>query len=349
MNILLYSTQESGECMEDILPILLKLPFLKESSVLATIIHVEGSSYKKEGSCMLIEENGEQIGILSAGCLEEDVKCHVKQVWKQGESKLLIYDLRGESDIIWGQGAGCNGIMHILLEPLKEPLRNDLMQVKYYLDKGQSVFHLKRFDKDFKLLSNSYIPQDGAAFGDLSYLTDLPVFPNKSGLFYTEDLLPIFSHHYMPRPRVIVFGAGFDARPLENFAAQVGFEVIICDWRPHYCNKVNFPFASSLIVCFPREIDEKLDIKNGDFVVLMTHDFQKDKELLSILIDKNLSYLGILGPKERTKRLLDHNDIPNWISSPVGISIGSKGAEEIAISIVAEMIKALRNPRRFNE
>ena len=297
---------------------------------------------------MLIEENGEQIGMLSAGCLEEDVKCHVEQVWKQGESKLLIYDLRGIRFNLGPRGR-LQWKRAYIIRTVERTVKKRFDASKVFLDKGQSVIHLKRFDKDFKLLSNSYIPQDGAAFGDLSYLTDLPVFPNKSGLFYTEGLLPIFSHHYMPRPRVIVFGAGFDARPLENFAAQVGFEVIICDWRPHYCNKVNFPFASSLIVCFPREIDEKLDIKNGDFVVLMTHDFQKDKELLSILIDKNLSYLGYWVQKKERNVYWNQNDIPDWISSPVGISIGSKGAEEIAISIVAEMIKALRNPRRFNE
>ncbi|MFB7302314.1 XdhC family protein [Heyndrickxia sporothermodurans] len=328
--------------MDDIFQILSKLSLIKGKSVLATIIHVEGSAYKKEGSCMLIADDGSQIGMLSAGCLEEDLRWKAEQVFLDGTARIFTYDMKDETDLAWGQGAGCNGILHILLEPINQLLMENLFMLKTCLDEGDSVLQIKQFDNDFNLVSTSFFSEKGKTFGDkCPYSIEVNDFI-QSGLMTIENLSPAFIHLFKPKPRLVLFGAGEDAKPLVHIADYTGFNVILCDWRPSLCNKENFPRAQKIIQGFPQEIYEKINLTQQDFVVIMSHHFQRDKEFLSLIKNDKLSFLGILGPKKRTVRLLDGTEIPPWISSPVGMDIGSKGAEEIAISIVAEMIKVLR-------
>ncbi|MGE8204852.1 XdhC family protein [Heyndrickxia sp. NPDC080065] len=330
--------------MEDIFQILNELRISNGKGVLATIIHVEGSSYKKEGSTMLFLENGEQIGMLSAGCLEEELQYKAEQVWKEQEAKVFIYNMKEESDLSWGQGAGCNGVLHILLEPITAKLQEDLLSLKGFLDAGDTVLHIKQFTEDFNLIAYGYYPLKGSEFGSSHHLIEDKHVKQRNGLLNIDGAAPMYLHLYKPKPRLFLFGAGPDAIPLANFAEDVGFEVTVCDWRPGFCNKEKFPKISNCMIGFPREICEELSFRKDDFVIIMTHHFQRDKELLSFLKNEKLNYLGILGPKRRTQRLLNHEEIPSWISSPVGKSIGAKGAEEIAISIVAEMIEVLRKP-----
>ncbi|QQZ09328.1 XdhC family protein [Heyndrickxia vini] len=324
--------------MEDIFQILTKLPFIKGKCVLATIIHVEGSAYKKEGSCMLIEEDGQQIGMLSAGCLEEDLTWKAKQVMIDGDAKIFTYDMKEETDMSWGQGAGCNGILHILLEPMNEKLKKCLLQLASHLDDGHSVLHIKQFDHNDQLIATCYLPEKGEPFADDLPYTQKYKEPLKSGLYDSNQYI----HLYKPKPRLYVFGAGHDARPFVELAANTGFSVTVCDWRPALCDKRHFPKASKIIIGFPNEIVKEVTFTRNDFVVIMTHHFQRDKELLATITSKDLAFLGILGPQKRTARLLEQDDIPPGISSPIGMEIGAIGAEEIAVSIVAEMIYALR-------
>lgn len=330
--------------LDDMFQIFPELPLMKEDCVIATIIHVEGSSYKKEGACMLIMESGKQIGLLSAGCLEEELQYKSEQVLKEGKAQVLTYDMRDETDLSWGQGAGCNGILHILLEPMNDQLYVQILTLKSLLDKGDSVLHIKQFTQDFQLIANSYFPQKSPSFGDAFPFSE-EISSTKSGLYYIKNT-PLFIHLYKPKPRLFIFGAGQDVKPLVTIAAQVGFFITLCDWRPLLCNQEQFPYASNFIVGFPKEVYSKIDFTKDDYVVVMTHHFQKDKELLSLLRNEELSYIGILGPRKRTERLVGPGPIPPSIFSPVGLDIGAKGAEEIAISIVAELIQVLRKQEK---
>ena len=285
--------------------------------------------------------------MLSAGCLEEDLKWKAKQVLESGKAQIYTYDMQDETDLSWGQGAGCNGILHIFIEPLTRTLRQNLMKLKAFLDAGISVLHIKQFNGNFEFLRGGYFPQNGEPFGDAFPAFMIEKLFGKSDTRSTDKNGQFYSYHYRSRPRLILFGAGPDAKPLVRFAAQTGFSVTVYDHRPALCNRENFPEAEQCITGFPDGADQNLDIVEKDFAVIMTHNFQKDKELLRILMHKKLSYLGILGPCRRTERLLEGKEIPPWISSPAGINIHAKGAEEIAISIIAEMIKVLRKPEKI--
>lgn len=115
----------------------------------------------------------------------------------------------------------------------------------------------------------------------------------------------------------------------------------VCDWRPSSCNENNIPDADHYIIGFPNEIMGQLSLNKNDYVIIMTHNFLRDKEILSYVTNQELYYVGIMGSSKRTQKLFN-NEIPNFIHNPVGLSIGAKGPYEIAISIIAEIIKIKR-------
>ncbi|WP_223587836.1 XdhC family protein [Neobacillus bataviensis] len=308
--------------------------------VLATIIRVNGSAYKKEGASMLFFEDGSQIGLLSAGCLETDLAVRVQDVFEKQRAFTLHYDMSDEKDIGWGQGSGCNGTIDILLEPVTTQLQKDLILVREQLENNTPVTVLKNLDNVGEYV---FLTKEGSPFGQWSGVIPNVDIQEKSGV---TDGLPIYQETYQPKPRLIVFGAGPDARPLVSLAAETGFSVMICDWRNEFCQKKYFPGADRLLLGFPSELLKEISFTPYDFVIIMTHHFQKDQEILLSILNKNVRYLGILGPKERTQRLLRNEEFPKWFHSPIGLAIGARGSVEIAVSIVAEMIEVLRKPVR---
>ncbi|MED4229475.1 XdhC family protein [Neobacillus cucumis] len=311
-----------------------------EAKVLATIISVKGSAYKKEGSSMLFFSDGSQIGMLTAGCLEQDLALKVREVFKKQETMILRYDLYMEDDLNWGQGSGCNGTLEILLEPVTEQLTEDLLLVKDLLKQHKPVIVLKKLDD---LGEYIFIEEDGEPFGQWSGSLPTIEFTSKSGIV-TKDGSTVYQQTFHPKPRLIVFGAGPDAKPLAALAAKTGFSVVICDWREAYCQNENFPAADQLLVGFPKDLLKQISFSPYDFVVIMTHQFKRDQELLTKILHENIKYLGVLGPRERTRRLLNYEEIPHGIFSPIGASIGAKGPVEIAVSVVAQMIEVWRKP-----
>ncbi|MGP6195198.1 XdhC family protein [Priestia megaterium] len=313
-------------------------------SVLATIVHVEGSSYLKEGTSMLFQENGENIGMLSAGCVEADIAERVKELFDTEHVLTVTYNLKEEGDAGWGQGAGCNGILYILLEPVTARMKKNLLRVKRHLDNRNPVLHIKKLEKNFTQTTSFYVEKTGETFGansDASSFATDDWNGRKSGIQLSNCSLLTYAHLYKPKPRLVIWGAGADAKYLVALAVSTGFFVTLCDWRPALCNKEHFPLAEEIHIGFPEEVDEHLSVQRDDFVVIMTHNFYRDQEILSLLKSKTVKYIGVLGPKKRTLRLLN-TDIPSHIHSPVGLSIGAVGPQEIAVSIVAELIGTLR-------
>ena len=321
--------------MEDLFPI---LDFLEQhgKKVLATIIHVEGSAYKKEGSMMLFLEDGTQIGMLSAGCLEIDLAFRAEEVFEKAVPLTIQYDMSEQTDLAWGQGAGCNGKIDILLEPLSDELSRNLLKIKDLLNQQIPVLVFKHLETHEDL----YIPSKGMPFG-----TWKGAIPSEFREVKSQLIGSIFQQQYLPKPRLIIFGAGPDARPLVSLASQTGFSTIVCDWREGFCQREYFQTADTLIVAYPKDIIKRISLTSDDVVVIMSHHFEKDQEFLLMLLREKLKYIGVLGPKERTKRLLKGEEVPNWIDSPLGLAIGAKGPEEIAVSVMAKIIQVIRTQK----
>lgn len=345
----MYFGKERGNILEDIYRILDITRHFKGKAALATIIHVEGSAYLKEGSMILIMEDGTIIGMISGGCLEEDLTIRAGEVMKSRTPQTICYETKAEDDLSWGNG--CNGTIYILIEPLDDKMLHHLRKLSEKLDAGIPVLHNKILTHNFKRLHSLFISDDLQSFGDecpdyfQSFCENI-----KSGIEFNESLqVPIFNHLFTPKPRLIIFGGGYDARPLTTFAIEVGFSVVVCDWRPAYCQNHFFPPTTQIILGFPEELVEKVNVTQNDFIIIMTHQFQKDQQLLSLLTTKEFRYLGLLGAKQRAKKLTQLTGIQTKVYSPIGIPIGANGPKEIAISIVAEMIQVLRSTVKNDE
>ncbi|MDP4161966.1 MAG: XdhC family protein [Bacillota bacterium] len=331
--------------MDDFWQIVEPMVNSEEEVVLATIINVKGSSYKKEGSCMLFFKNGSQIGLLSAGCLEHDLAHHAQQVLRTGGPMVLSYDNSDEDDGLWGNGAGCFGVITILLEKIGASQKADYLKVKEFLEKGVRVLSNKTWSGKVEC---RFTPENGEAWGSgmVPDFKDFKKSMHGGEKWYHDHSIKdeVYQHLYIPKPRLFVMGAGHDAVPIVSLAIRIGFSVIICDWREALCQKDFFPDGVRLEVGSPAEIYQKENFTNNDFVVVMNHNFQRDLQMLTLLKNEELRYLGVLGPKERTQRLLCCIETQTRISSPAGLSIGARGPEEIAVSIIAQMLEIMNKP-----
>lgn len=317
--------------MPTFLRILDALQHSTAKSILATIIHIEGSAYLKEGTSMLMMENGDRVGMVSPGCLEEDLFLRCKALIQSTYPQIVTYDLSSVDDYGWGQGMGCNAVIKILLEPITEKLMTDLLFLKNSLENGLSVLHEKVFSDDFTLKKSTF-----------------QVYPNKDIKNNNYEFHPIkdgykYTYLFTPPPRLLIFGAGEDAKPLVTLASKIGFNVTLGDWRPGLCNDSHFPSAYQFITGTPLHIINSFHLSKDDFIVIMSHNFLKDQEFLAGLKNSKVNYVGILGSKERTTRLLGGVKYQKSLYSPVGLPIGAQGSEEIAVSIIAQIIQLYRN------
>jgi len=339
--------------LEDIHLILETIQHTGQRSVWATITHVEGSAYRKEGASMLFLEDGSRIGVLSAGCLEENLAALVPELLETGVSRSFLFDMQASEPLSWGEVPGCGGIVHVTLEPVDGVLADHLRTLKDLLDRRTKVVHVKKINTDLTVSDYGFVTEHQHLFGEWKGefpqdLLDLTASEEsrRSGMKVVSTMqLNVYVHTYYPKPRLMIFGAGPDARPLATFAAATGFSVIVSDWRPALCDQRYFPEAESLLLGFPEETIRKIHFTPYDYAIVMTHNFRRDQQLVSFLSHQQLCYLGILGSKKRTERLLKGEPIPANIHSPVGLAIGAEGPVEIAISILADLISVYRKNR----
>lgn len=329
-----------------------------ERFAIATVIGVEGSSYRNEGAKMLIDEKGEIYGMISGGCLEEDLIHHANEVLQGNTPKMLTYDQSSENELSWGPWSGCNGVIHVYLEVtgwdiLKDKFDNSLLEnIEHKLFLGHRVASLKIIDEKNQNSDLIYYAGDGEILYGLdepenSLLTYLKTFikNEKKTEMITIENQSFLAEQYMPKEPLYIFGAGPDSEPLVEFVSKLDFSIRIIDPRNERFEKGNFSNVDQQIIEFPQLFLQNNALPSNSFVLIMTHHFQWDQNVLPYFIKKPPKYLGILGSKKRTEKLFQDSPIPEWVHSPVGIGIGAEGPEEIAISICAELIK-IRNANR---
>lgn len=312
-----------------------------KEAVLATVIDVEGSAYRKEGSWMFFFEDGSRIGLLSGGCLEADLQCRAEELFHTNGVRIYEFDLSSEDDMAWGRGAGCNGVVTVMLRAVDKAFKESLLFLRQRLKLGNPVHFMQSLESGFEFCFESGQEHYGTLSNSYS-MDRIKPFQNYAGRTRIKDGL--YYHQWIwPSPSVYLFGAGADARPFAALASSVGYDVHIFDWRQAYCTKENFPTAASFHVGPLEELLERITFTELDSIVVMTHDFQADQQIMRFLQKENVLYAGLLGSGKRTERLLG-SAIPEWLHSPIGLTIGADGPEEIAISIIAEMI-AVRKRR----
>ena len=318
-------------------------------ALVASVIHVEGSAYRHQGAQMIIGESGRMTGMISGGCLEEDLRIRAFQCMKEMKTAVVDYDMRAEDDLGWGKGAGCNGKVYVSLTPLDltdSDTDRRLIAAHTRIDQGETLYRVTALDEPAG--APVFVKADGMPLSEGDFALKPALIREKDGpavRVSDGDRGRILMERITPKTRVYVFGAGIDAEPVVRQLAALDFDVIVTDTVKERLDRTLFPDAAGFRWLSPEDFFQCEEIREGSFALVMTHRFQDDQVLLRGLIERSerFAYTGILGPRRRTRRLVAGGQIPDWLHSPVGLAIGADGAEEIAVSIAAELIQIRRN------
>jgi xanthine/CO dehydrogenase XdhC/CoxF family maturation factor len=318
-----------------------------ENCVLATIIETFGSSYQKAGARLLITHAGELIGLLGGGCFERDLVEQARAVFDTGLAKTVFYDMRSAEDVVWGLGLGCNGAVRVLLQLLSaqdgfSPL-NSLIEAANADVSGVLVTVVESIHPDFPAGASCFLSESSSipvAFRDFAEQTRKQQKPRLESQTIGNYPLSVFYDFLPPLSHLLVLGAGADAIPLVNCAKSLGWRVTIADHRPAHIKKERFPAADCLLYAIPEELSEHLNLNQFNALVLMTHNFEYDARYLKAIVNADIAFIGLLGPAPRKQGLLqslgdDAERIRERVFGPVGLNIGAKTPEEIALSIMA--------------
>jgi xanthine/CO dehydrogenase XdhC/CoxF family maturation factor len=339
-----------------------------EPVFLATVVNVQGSSYRQPGARMLITSTGKMVGTISGGCLENDVFQHTRLI-TDGQPKLVTYDTNADEDIIWGFGLGCNGVVDVLIECLyQDDSLNPLTFIHQCFNNQKpgiiaTIFSVEG-NINVQLGARLILNFDGNINTNIaeSSLTQSLIKDVKSALknqyssFHKYQLLSgevnVFIEFIQPPPHLIIFGAGRDAVPVAEFAKALGWQVTIIDCRAIEATKERFMMANNVILTHREIVHQHISIKENTIAVVMNHNYFDDLEILKLLIPSNLKYLGCLGSKQRTARLLNDlltegieqtPELLQKLYTPVGLDIGADTPETIALSIITEIQAILKS------
>ncbi|MFB5189710.1 XdhC family protein [Alicyclobacillus fastidiosus] len=325
-------------------------------AAVAVVVETDGSVYRRAGARSVITEAGQILGVISGGCAEQDLLEHAKETWQTGQTLQTQYDFRSPDDLLWGMGAGCNGALTVCLipfDPLTDPdlahrLQDDLRRRADASDSYVAVTVLQSSDR------NAW-PIGPVPATVVSNLRDLPevsaTAPSLIRRTWDGTDVQLFVEVVSPRPRLVVFGAGDDARPLVRFAAAADWHVTVVDHRAESASPTRFPEAAALRV-IRRDEYLSFDVDEAAFAVVMTHNYQLDRDVLQNLLPRSLDYLGVLGPRRRFDGLVQEVRAVGVeldaaymakVHSPVGLDIGAQTPEEIALSVIAEAIACRRS------
>lgn len=331
----------------------------KQSVALVTVVQVDGSAYRRPGARMLVTAEGNLTGAISGGCLEGDALRKAQAVIFQQKSMLVTYDTTDEDDQKFGVGLGCNGIIHVLIEPIDfENSENPVELIKSALSDRETSLLLTLFsvpNSKSEQIGTIYLKKGNQEIGSLAKVSQdfVPVLErevagfdapqNQIKSFPEFHQLSVFFEVIKPVTRILLFGAGNDTVPLAKMAEILGFELILIDGRKNLATSARFPFAKQIIHGTADEVSAKLETDIHTVALLMTHNFEYEAVVLEKLTSCMIPYIGILGPKRKTEKLIQRLETkgiqvyPENIYAPMGLDIGAEGAEEIALSILGEV------------
>jgi xanthine dehydrogenase accessory factor len=319
-----------------------------EPLVLATVTHTLGSTYRKAGAQMLIAGDGRVAGLLSGGCLEADLLERARNVLRTGEPATAHYDTRSSDDVIWGIGLGCEGAMTILLTRLDRA--NDYQPFNF-----AARCRFEQTDARFAIVTesrNSSFPLGQAFWAQNKHSAPLAVAAAmdestprgkgpSSATITADDATFLVVPIELP-PRLLLLGAGPDAMPLVEIAGLLNWQVTVLDHRPAYAVADRFPRARRVALRPAAELPQELQAGQYDAAVVMSHHLLSDQAYLAALADSSIPYVGLLGPAPRRIRLLHEigekaSRLSGRVYGPVGLDIGARSPETIALAIVAEI------------
>ena len=298
--------------------------------VLATIYNTEGSCYRKSGAMMLFSSTGEQLGLLSGGCLESDISLNAQKVMLSGKPRLICYDGSDEDDVSFHLGIGCGGTIYIMLQKIAAG-NNYLELTKLHTafqNRTSGIYYQKIIDTE-KHCTAYFEPQAIEHFSATAKL----VTQNKQEKWLATPIIPA--------PYILIIGAGVDAKPLVNMAQQLGWQIALWDPRPANARKEHFPQVDYILKVEAQDLAVFAQKQHVTAAILMSHNVAIDAQALQALAKIKLGYVALLGPKARKQQVLvqanlTEEALPFALSGPAGLDIGALLPESIALSILAE-------------
>jgi xanthine/CO dehydrogenase XdhC/CoxF family maturation factor len=292
---------------------------LGQACVLVILTHVKGSAFRRPGAKLLIRADGSMTGNVSGGCLENDLRERALKAMQTGRQETVHYNTGSDEDVIWGLGLGCDGELDLLLVPVAPP--------------GNWVSTVLACMESFEPVTLAWSVTPGPAMAP-------QIAAHRDGEPYLDVL--------EPPPDLVIVGAGDDAIPLVALAAESGFRVTIADHRLGYLSPDRFPRAVSIIHIRPETAAGKLPASPRTMALIKNHALEMDKKWAAYFDSTAVAYIGLLGPQKRCDKIRAGMTSGNLarVYGPAGLDIGSEGAEQIAIAIIAELIAvhACRTP-----
>jgi xanthine/CO dehydrogenase XdhC/CoxF family maturation factor len=333
----------------------------EKALALATLVEATGSTYRRPGARMLLLDNGLRVGSVSAGCLERDVIEKAAEVVRSKKSVLLTYDTSAESDIVFGTGLGCEGAVHILLEPLAAGMPAarflDVLEKSFARGESTAAVTVVRAPGNSVAVGRRFMldAQGNTAISLGDPASDACVQPaagealagNRSTILTFElaggRIQAWVEALSAPWP-IFIIGAGYDVEPLRSIAQEIGFHVTVADPRGQRDEPKSRRVRPLLPVPPENASQLRLDLRTA--AVIMSHNYLTDYAFLKALLPLKLRYLGLMGPRARAEKMLEEMRregfavLPEWLQrlyNPIGLDIGAENPEQIALAILAEI------------
>ncbi|MFN8368768.1 MAG: XdhC/CoxI family protein [Candidatus Kapaibacterium sp.] len=326
------------------------------TGAIATLVRVHGSSYRRPGARMVLVSDGTWHGAISGGCLEGDVLLRAQEIMNGTTPRVVRYDTTNDENNVFGVGLGCNGIIDILIEPFHVAHNTCVKTLHALIHPDSTTAHAIVFES-----TNLAVPV-GTHWVLAEIGTDESLMPKdivrdmreqcrleqSVNTVYSSELgtVSVFIEIVQPQTQLVLFGAGYDTKPVVDFARTLGWHVTVTDKSPIKANQHSFPNAHAVVCAHPQQVLTHIQCTERTVCILMSHNFMYDTDILEQLVTTSVKYIGILGPRKRWEKMqieLEQRNviIPeetlNAIYSPVGLDLAAETPEEIALSMIAEI------------
>jgi len=329
------------------------------SSALALVTAIEGSAYRRPGAKFLVDDEGGTLGGVSGGCLEADVREIALACLADGTPRRRRYETGDDEDVVWGLGLGCDGTVDVHVQPItaSDPA---LARARELLE-GDARFALATvIEGGTEAGATVAVGPDGKRRGttgddglDAALVERASARTDGKGTGIDEiGDARVFVEVLEPPPRMLLFGAGDDAIPLAAIASSCGFRVSVIDRRPAHLTAERFPGAALVSRRSSDGVGE-LPVGPDTWAVVMTHAIRRDRAWVAALAGTDVPYIGILGPRARRDEIVEELELEgdDRIYGPVGLDTGADGPEQIATSVVTEVlaVRSGRPPRHLRD
>lgn len=326
-------------------------------SVLLTLVDVVGSSCRRPGARMIVDEEGRSTGFIGGGCLEGDLAEHSKLVLEGDRPKTVTYDLSESGDLAWGLGIGCPGKIVVFIECMEEGLADRLGEWAQFEEPAVAITVFESEEGSSHLPGMRWVIRSDNTLEGLS--VDDPVVPAiiqigrktfASGKSVVEKVsdgpaaIMILAEYLQPPLKLLVFGSGKDAAALLRIASGMNWAAAVVDPGAGDDGTRRYPDSADRIAEEPVSVFDDLGIDSRTAVVMMSHLYQRDRALLELLAHTDARYIGLLGASSRRDSLISdlspqtRASLGDRLHAPVGLDIGGDSPEEIALSVAAEIV-----------